>query len=148
MVIKISLINALKKFKINGTAFQTAFDANIGFIYDNINPDIKICFKNKENKYLTKNYKSSISSIGIKLDAAFYIDLIFFIDTDINFFDSKDTIELGSGVSFNIGAFSGLSFTYSSIKNAPGGILIIGIPFGLFTPGISYVMGGKLTAKD
>lgn len=143
--IKTLLINKLKLFKVTGTSFSVTLDPNVAFIYDNFNPDIEITYKNNDGEHLTKKYKSSISSIGFKFEAAIVIDFIFTVGTDLDFFKSKDTIELGSGISIGIPQF--LSVTYSKIKNGPGGILILGLPLGLSLHGINYVIGGTLKAK-
>lgn len=143
---KTLLINRLKSYNIKGVSFNVTLDPNIGFFYDNINPNIEITYKNDNGNYLTQKYKSSISSIGFKIEAAFVINFIFLIGTDLNFFKSKKEIKLGPGVSLGLaGPLPNL--TYSSIKESPGGILIFGIPIGLSFHGLNYVIGGKLKAK-
>ncbi len=96
------LVSKLKKYKIKGTSLSVAFDPNIAFVYSNANPDIKIKFKNKDGKFLSKTYQTSINSYGFNFGAAFFLDMIFITDSDLNFFNSKDKIELDSGISINI----------------------------------------------
>jgi hypothetical protein len=142
--IKSFLVKKLKRYKIKGISFSATVDPNFAFLYGNMNPDVGIIYKDDDGNYLLKNYKSSIRSFGSKIEAAFCVDFIFFIDTEFNFYDSKNKIDLGSGFSFNLG----LNVTYASIKNSPGAILIIGIPCGIFLPlSLSYVFGGQLQAK-
>ncbi|MCF7799945.1 hypothetical protein K9L05_01170 [Candidatus Babeliales bacterium] len=148
--IKSFLIKTLKRYKVTGVSFSATVDPNLAFIYDNINPNIGITYKDEKNgNYLFKNYESSISSIGFKIEAAFCIDFIFIIGTELNFYKSRDKIDLGTGFSFNLPffIFSGLNVTYTSIKDGPGGILIIGIPVGISSPALSYVSGGQLVSK-
>lgn len=146
--IKTVLINRLKQYKVDGVSFSVTLDPNIAFFYDTINPDIKITYKDNKENFITKEYNSSIKSIGLKFEAAFVLDFIFILGTNLNLFNSKDVIKIGSGFSLNLNpGCLGLTITYASIKNGPGGILILSIPIGASAGLASYVIGGTLTAK-
>jgi len=117
------LAEKLSRYKVTGVA--STLDFNVALFADTQNPDFNVKYKNKEGDIKTRHYKSNINSIGTKLEAALKLDLIFFVNTDLDFYNSNKTIELGKG--FDI--IFGLDFTYISLKNRPGGIIILGIPF-------------------
>lgn len=141
----------LSKFKITGVAMTTDF--NLALFYDTQNPDLHIRYKNNKNKIKTRKYKSSISSLGIKAELDFRILFIFITDTDFNFYNSDELIELGKGIDLRTGCFD---FTYAKFANRSGGVMFVGLPtlgvlatilsggLAFFNLGVSIVTGGFL----
>ncbi|MFA5074779.1 MAG: hypothetical protein WC436_01620 [Candidatus Babeliales bacterium] len=117
----------LKKFKVTGMA--TTWDANLAFLYNSQNPTFKMSYKNSEGEIKTKTYESQISSWGFKTQFDIKIDFIFFTSTDFSLYEGKKNIELGLGIDYKCPF---INFTYSKFKNAPGGIVIIGLPIWWF----------------
>jgi hypothetical protein len=90
------LNDQLKKFKISGCAF--AVDPNVGLIFDNQNPEFNVKYVDDEGNIKSKKYQLSMDMVGIKMEADFRFDFIFFTNTDFNFYHGNKKIELGSGV--------------------------------------------------
>lgn len=136
------LANKLREYRVTG--FSWSLDWNFAWFYNNQRPRINVAFKNNLGQFRYREFWSEITSVGFKLQFAYKLNLIFVTDTDFNFYDSNKVIELGSGIDLSASFFWGLDITYADFLNAPGGLLVVGIPlFGSF-PGISLVTGGRL----
>ena len=64
-------------------------------------------------------------------------------DCFFNFYDTDKRIYINGGIDISASWFGGLDITYANFSNAPGGIMIVGIPFG-FGGGANIVTGGQL----
>lgn len=133
--IKNSIVENLKDFKVSGMAFTV--DPNIALIYDSQNPKFKLTYKNSKNEQKTRIYKSKIKSWGFKLELTFKLNFIFFTGTDFNFYDSEKEINLGYGVDISSNL---VDFTYVSFLNAPGGMIIVGIPIPRALWTVKYIV--------
>ena len=140
-----TLISLLRKFKVSGYSF--CIDPNFAFIWDNQNPQFNVFYKNDNGDIKQRSYQASINSIGFKFEFAIKLNLIFFLNTDFNFYDSNKVIEFDYGIDLGIGATCfGLCLTYAPFKNMPGGFLMIGYPLLFFTINpLSFVTSGTLT---
>jgi len=142
------VIQALKDYKVTGMSL--ALDPNFAFIYDSQNPCFDMCYKDSVGQLKKRTYYAEVSSWGLKFQLALNLNLIFFTDTNFNFYDSDKTITLGTGIDVTAGLHFlyglGVNLTYTPFHNAPGGIVMVSFPlFGLVTPGLSIVSGGSLT---
>ena len=149
------LVSRLSTYEVSGFAF--AFDPNAGLIWDNQKPSFTIVFKNKEGQIKSRKYDASINSIGLKLALSLNFNLIFFTG-DINFENSNQVLELGTGIDLDLlfitkllgigWLIPGTPFiTYAPFKNAPGALLMLGLALGL-NGALSVVTSGTLTPKN
>ncbi len=113
----------MKQFKPTGFSF--CVDPNIAFFYDNQNPAFDVKYVNNAGEIKTRKYQAEIKSLGLKFELTFKFNLIFFVGTDLDFYNTNKKIELGLGIDIESNI---IDFTYASFKNAPGGIIILGIP--------------------
>lgn len=191
-----ALEKCLGQYKITGYAFTV--DPNGAFFVDEQDPSFDVYFQAPGSNVLKKRrYNASINSVGLKIQFAIKLNVIFFTDTAFDFYNSNKEIELGTGIDLVISPFwmrnfvihwiangggyrfgtglfigdsyrdvfenggrivvipllvprlpLGLDITYAPFKNAPGGIIMLGISLGLTLPGLSMVTGGKLTPAD
>ncbi|MFC1895014.1 hypothetical protein ACFLYH_03640 [Candidatus Dependentiae bacterium] len=123
------LAKNLKDYKISGFSF--CIDPNAAFLFDTQNPEFEVMYKNSKGKVKTRKYRAKIKSIGFKIEFDIKMNLIFFTNTQVNFFDSNKKIKLGSGIDIQSHI---IDFTYASFKDMPGGLVILGFPFiqGIF----------------
>lgn len=140
------LVKSLKGYEISGFAFCVC--PNKGFIKDTQYPEFSVVFKNNVGDVKTKSFQGQFVGYGLKIQLAFKFDFIFFIGTDVNFFDSQEPIDLGSG--FELGfaiphlPIVSLECTYVSFKKHSGGMLIFAPTFGIAGLSLSYIAGGTL----
>lgn len=142
----------LSIYNVSGFAF--ACDPNLGLIWNTQNPNFTAVFKDNQGNVKTRNYNASIESVGLKYSLAYNLNFIFFTG-DLNFDNSNKVLELGTGIDISLTTlFPPLMvlpvsvFTlYAPFTNAPGGILMIGIPLG-FAGGLSIVTGGTLIPRS
>lgn len=97
---KEALSTALRDFRVTGVAF--CVDPNFAFIYDNQNPDFVVTFKNSKNEIKTRRYQADITSWGLKFEFDIKLNLVMFVNTDINFEDSNKELQLGTGIDLGI----------------------------------------------
>ncbi len=136
----------LKKYKVTGFSFiDFTIDPNLACIKETQNPEFNVYYQDKTENIKFRRYKAEINTIGLKLEASIKFDFIFFINTDINFYDSDKVIELGKGIDSNFSFFSGIAFTYAPFKNCKGAMLIVSVPILFVGPSLSLVTGGSLT---
>lgn len=146
------LSKELSNYKVSGFAF--ACDPNLGLIWNTQNPNFTAVFKDNEGNVKIRNYDASIESVGLKYALSYNLNFIFFTG-DLNFENSNKILELGTGIDVSLTtllpplmALPVSVFTlYAPFTNAPGGILMIGIPLG-FTGGLSLVTGGTLIPRS
>jgi hypothetical protein len=146
------LSKELSSYKVSGFAF--ACDPNLGLIWNTQNPNFTAVFKDNEGNVKIRNYDASIESVGLKYALSYNLNFIFFTG-DLNFENSNKILELGTGIDVSLTtlfpplmALPVSVFTlYAPFTNAPGGILMIGIPLG-FTGGLSLVTGGTLIPRS
>ena len=118
-----TIAKKLKDYKVTGFSF--CIDPNFAFIYDSQNPTFEVKYKNEKGEIKKRKYESYIQSIGLKLEFTFKFNLIFFLGTDLDFYNTNKEIDLGYGIDIDS---TFCDITYANFNNAPGGILIIGIP--------------------
>ncbi len=140
---KETLIEKLKQYRVTGVCFDV--DPNLAFFVETQNPDLNVTYCDGYGNKKVRKYTSKIDTIGLKIEAAIKIDIIFFTDTAFNFYDSDKVIEIGTGIDANISFFGGIGLTYASFSNAPGGLVIVSIPLFFAFPSLSIVTGGTLT---
>jgi hypothetical protein len=138
------LIEKLKGYKVTGVS--VGFDPNFAFIWDRRNPSFNIRFTGDNGEIKTRRYDVSIDSIGFKFEFNIRFEIIFFVDTDLNFYDFENKILLGEGVEVGIPALAfGPSFTYVPFLNNPGGMCIFSFGCGPSVNLLSKVTGGSIT---
>ena len=137
---KNTLINLLRQYKVTGFSF--CIDPNFALIFDNQNPVMSVYYKNDHGSFKERTYQTYIRSIGLKFQVAFNINLMFFVGTDLNFYDSNKQIELGMGLDLGLSLGCGINFTYASLAHNSGGLVIIGLPIGPWSVNTSIVTGG------
>jgi len=118
-----SVAKKLSEYKITG--FATTFDPNFAFFFDCQDPEFDVIYKNNKGDIKTRKYKAEINSIGLKFELAVKLDLIFFVDTDLNFYNSNEKIELSMGID-TINCF--FDMTIIKFKKHSGYMVILGIP--------------------
>jgi len=148
--IKKDLIKSLKRYDISGFSFCVC--PNKGFIKDTQYPEFSVVFKNNVGDVKTKTFQGNFVGYGLKIQLAFKFDFIFFIGTNVNFFDSQEPIELGSGFELGIippipylAVLGNFECTYISFKKHSGGMLILAPSLGVAALSLSYIAGGTLT---
>lgn len=137
-----SLITTLRDYKVTGYSF--AVDPNFAFFIENQNPAFAIYYKDQAGNVKIRDYQANINTIGLKLELSLKLDLIFFVNTDMNFFDSNKEIKFGNGIDTNLAMLFGFGVTYASFADMPGGMLILSLPLFLAAPSLSLVTGGSL----
>jgi len=141
---KASLVKLLKHYTVNGFSF--CMDVNGAFFYDPQNPKFDVVFKNSTGDTKVKSFQAQINSIGLKWEFALKLNLVFFVGGNFNYLDSEKPLNLGMGIDINIAtSVCGIAITYAPFINAPGGILVVGMPLGITMPALSIVTGGTLT---
>jgi len=98
--LKTELVDKLKEYKVSG--FSLCWDPNAAFIYDNQNPKFTVAFKNQNGDVKSQTYEGSITSWGLKYQLAIKLNLIFFVNTNVDFYESNKTIELGTGIDVSL----------------------------------------------
>ncbi len=137
-----SLITTLRDYKVTGYSF--AVDPNFAFLIETQNPAFTVYYKDQAGNVKMRDYQANINTIGLKLELSLKLDLIFFVNTDMNFFDSNKEIKFGNGIDTNLAMLFGCGVTYASFANMPGGMLILSLPLFLAAPSLSLVTGGSL----
>lgn len=140
---KSALMEQLRAYKVSGVCFD--IDPNLAFIIETQNPDLCVKYCDSNGNVKTRRYRARINTLGFKFEASIKLDLIFFTDTNLNFYDSDKTIEIGTGIDMNLSFAGGIALTYAPFINAPGGLIIISIPLFFAFPSLSVVTGGTLT---
>lgn len=146
----------LKQFKISGWSYSIS--PNVACILDSQSLHFPIFYTNSTGETKQRIYQASFKSIGLKLQCALKLYLIFFVNTNFDFYNSNETIQLGHGIEAllpvqHLLKMFGISkslcpvnpeVTYISFTNTPGGLLLIGIPLGInpFGLNLSYVTSG------
>jgi hypothetical protein len=120
---KNKLKNKLNKYKVTGVAI--ASDFNFAFVYNNQKPEFEVKYKDDKGNLKKRKYQANIKSWGTKFELEYKYDLIFFTNTEFNFYETNKEIEFGLGVDIKTNL---LDFTYVNFQNAPGGMIIVGIP--------------------
>lgn len=166
--IQSALIKNLQTYKVSGTSL--AADWNGGFFVDTQDPRFTVTYKDARGNTKTRTYQADISLVGLNVELALRLNLIFFVGTDFNFHESNKVIELGKGMQVNPGltlslfsnfflplklenidypmlALSLFDLTYVPFTNTSGGLFIASIVFGypFLRDYISLVTGGTLT---
>lgn len=144
------LSRKLSKYNVSGVAF--ACDPNVALIGDTQNPSFTAIFKDQQGNIKSRIFDALITSYGLKIAFSINLNFIFFTG-NVNFEESNKVLELGTGIDIS-GSFlrpiseylPGLLFLYAPFKNAPGGIVMAGIPLGI-AGGLSVVTGGTLTPR-
>ena len=103
--IQAMLVKKLQNFKVSGASF--AADFNGGFIVDTQDPRFTVTYKDAAGNTKTRTYQADISLVGLNIELALRLNLIFFVGTDFNFHESNKVIELGKGI--QVSPFSVLS---------------------------------------
>lgn len=116
-----ALVNRLKSYKVSGFSF--AFDPNGAFFVDTQNPQFTVTYKDAHGNVKTRTYLADISLLGLNLELAFRFNLIFFTNTDANFYDTDKQIQLGTGFQFTLRPFVDNRVTIQWLEQMfPGGI--------------------------
>lgn len=144
------LSKRLRSYNVSGVAF--ACDPNAALIGDTQNPSFTALFKDQNGNVKTRIFDALITSYGLKIAFSINLNFIFFTG-DINFEDSSKVLELGTGIDISGSILRpispylpGLLFLYAPFINAPGGIVMAGIPLGI-CGGLSIVTSGTLTPR-
>ena len=140
---KKELLKKVRDYRVTGACF--AIDPNLAFIWETQNPDINVVFRDSKGITKSRKYALRFDTVGFKIEASIKLDLIFFTDTDFNFYDSDKVIELGTGIDTNLSCGIGLGLTYIPFLNAAGGIFMVSLPLLFAFPSLSIVTGGTLT---
>jgi hypothetical protein len=147
---KKDLVKSLKGYDISGFSFCVC--PNKGFIKDTQYPEFSVVFKNNAGDVKTKNFQGEFVGYGLKIQLAFKFDFIFFVGTDVNFFDAQEPIELGGGFEFALAIphlpIVSIECTYVSFKKHSGGMIIIAPIVGIGGLSLSYIAGGTLTPVE
>ncbi|MBX9831071.1 hypothetical protein K2X40_03870 [Candidatus Babeliales bacterium] len=138
-----TLLAKLRSYKVTGFSF--CVDPNFAFFVETQNPEFTVQYKNQYGEVKMRNYQAKINTIGFKIEASIKLDLILFVNTDMNFYDSNKEIIIGNGIDANLSLGLGVGITYASFANMAGGMLILSIPLLFAGPSLSYVSGGSLT---
>lgn len=93
--VQANIIDHLRTFKVTGVAF--AVDPNLAFIFNTQNPKFDLYFKNDAGELKHRKYQAAINTIGLKIEFAVNLNVIFFINTDLNYFDANTVIPLSWG---------------------------------------------------
>lgn len=103
-VIKTASCDQLRDFRVTGIA--TCMDPNFAFFYDNQNPCFNVTFKNSAGEIKTRGYQADITSWGLKLEFDIKLNIIMFVNTNLNFEESNQELHLGTGIDLgvNLGA--------------------------------------------
>lgn len=142
--VKNSLSSFFNKHHITGCAF--ALDPNIAFIVDGQNPSYILTYKDNNGNVKSRLYRSLIRSIGLKAECAIRLNLMFITDKDFTFEDTNKTIILSRGVEVHMPyILGGISVSYVSFVNAPGGMFTLSMSIGPSISAASYIYGGYLT---
>ncbi len=144
-----AMMKKLSDYKVSGLSF--GIDRNAGLIWDTQTPRFNVFYKDEQGDVKTRRFDCKIDSIGLKLTLSINLNCIFFTG-NIDFENSNHVLELGQGIDLSAEIFPliplislGFSFLYAPFTNAPGGILMFGMPILGFSDGISMVTGGTLT---
>jgi hypothetical protein len=145
------LSKKLISYKISGFSF--ALDPNLGLIWDTQNPSFTAIFKDARGNVKSRIFDALIYSIGLKYAFSINFNFIFFTG-DIDFENSTKTLELGTGIDISLTTIfpplaalpASIFVLYAPLKNAPGGLVMVGIPIG-YAGGVSMVTGGTLTPR-
>ena len=95
-----SLAAQLKDYKVTGVSY--AVDPNWAFFVETQNPELNVAYKDSKGNVKTRKYKAQIKTAGLKIELAVKFDLILFVGTDMDFYNSDKEIVLGTGVDSNI----------------------------------------------
>lgn len=126
--------------RVIGPSF--ALDPNFGLLVDILNPVVNLRYS-AASKNVHRFYRAFISTIGLRFDASFRFQAVFWIKPPFKATFRHERIELGRGIDI----CWGLLFTYVNFKNHSGGLLMIGIPVGL-SAGVSFIRGGHLVPLE
>ncbi len=94
--IESSLIKRLKSYRVSGFAWAVA--PNIALGMNNQDPIFTVTYCNEKGEIKTRTYQASIDLIGINIEVSCRLSLIFFTNTDANFYNTNQPIELGKGI--------------------------------------------------
>jgi len=90
------LATALKEYKATGSSF--CIDPNGTCVVGNQDPRFVVTFKNTAGQLKQRTFQASIDLVGINIELGIRLNLISFVGTPLNFYDSFKPIELGMGV--------------------------------------------------
>jgi len=93
------IVSALKQYKITGSAF--CIDTNGAFLINTLDPRFNVQYTNADGQTKTRTFQASINLLGLNLEIALRLNFIFFVGTDIDFYESSQPIQLGMGVEIN-----------------------------------------------
>jgi hypothetical protein len=138
-----SMIKELKKFKIS--AFAWAVDPNASLIiHDLQNPEFIVKFRSPHGVIKTRKIQARIHAWGFKIEFAIRLDLIFFVDTTLDFENMSRTIHLDRGIDVTL---QPIAITVCGFREHAGALLMLSIPIGI-SGGLMMVTGGTLTPVD
>ena len=130
-------------FRYAGCSFTC--DPNIGLIGDTINPLITVKFQNEAGEVRTRTYQAHIEMVGVKIEAAFRFDAIFFTNSyHFTYENSDKEIVIGKGIEIMLPLLGLAIVDYADFVNMPGGIVIASLSLGIAISPISYITGGVL----
>ncbi|MBX9831070.1 hypothetical protein K2X40_03865 [Candidatus Babeliales bacterium] len=135
-------ITKLRDYRVTGFSF--CLDPNFAFFFERQNPSFVVYYKNSMGGVKSRVYDSAIYTFGAKIELSLKLDLVFFVGTDINFFDSNKEIVLFPGFDANLAAGGGIGITCANFANMDGGLVILSIPLFLAAPSFSFVLGGSI----
>jgi hypothetical protein len=139
-----SITEKLKQYKVSG--FSVGGDFNFAFFLDRQNPEFDFTFKNHQNDIKTRRYRLNFTSLGFRMQLAYNLNLIFLVNTLLDFYNGQSTIPLGMGVILDISSgVPGITVSYMGFEKVGGGALMVSIPIGATSPGISFITGGTLS---
>jgi len=127
---KDKITSMLKNYKVCGSSLCSYF--NGAFIFEEKKLDFEVDYAADNSQNLKqRRYNASIKTIGCKSEFTQKTAMIFFVETDFNFYDSNKTIKIGPGLSLSLGLeyihnyFVPIEITFAMFKNIKGGIIIV-----------------------
>lgn len=137
-----SMVAELKQYKI--CAFAWAVDPNASIIIHDVqNPFFVVKFKNAEGQIKTRKIQAHISSWGLRFEIALRCNLIFFIDTDLDFENMGYTVRLGRGIDLGLAGGIGTGLTVAGFDRHAGAMVMLSCVIGV-SAGMMMVTGGRL----
>jgi len=140
-------LNDFSSYKPTGASF--CVDANVGLIFDTLNPEFVMTYKNSSGRSKKRRYRALIKTVGFKFDlGTIRFNFVFFTDSTNDYDESNKILKLDQGIEIGLTAGPGVGVIYAPFTNAPGGLLIVGWSIGLGGDGFCLVTGGTLTPVD
>ena len=91
-----SLITLLKSYRVSG--FSWSINPNFALIINKQDPTFTVTYRNPKGEIKNRTYQAAIDLVGINAEISCRFSLIFFTNTDANFYNTNKPIKLGRGL--------------------------------------------------